>query len=155
MFAIHYHTQFNSFLKEFQNYLSGNVDINYIMSRYASIFTIQFHIRTYQDFIPYTTNQSSSIQGYPFIKLLHDNINQPNFIECRNNVSVISVTKNKNSIFSMNNLGIKKDNDFLEYMKNNEVIINAFDSKESHSLTVYCDSNTNSFFVHNTNDPKE
>ena len=153
MFAQHYFNQFSQYLYDYQNYINGQIDIDYFMKKYAPIFTVQFHIRTYSGFIPYLTNQTTDLGGYPFIKLLHDNIFQTNIIECRNHVRVISTSKDENDILTENDLKLTTGNELIEYMKNEDMLINAYDTVNDHSLTVYCDLNTKLFFVHNTNDP--
>ena len=152
-FAIHYNSGFANFILDYQRYKSNVVDIRHIMNNYASIFTMHYHLKTYTGFIPYNKDQGTDIGGYPIIKILHENISQVHFSECRNMVRIVNLSKDKNGDISNNVLGINNVQELITYMENNEVLLNAFNNSISHSLTIYCDSVTKTFYEHNTNTP--
>lgn len=155
-FATHYNSQFKDFIKDYKEYLSGRIDISIIMEEYGSVFTYHFHLRTQPNYIPYKKDQSKEEGGYQFLKLLHDNIDQPNFKESREKVNVFFIERiQTGGCFRQNDLGFLDSDELVEYVRNEEVLINAYDSNHSHSLTIYCDLNTKSFFVHNTNEPND
>jgi len=150
-FSSHYNSSFQNFLIDYNQYKSSNSTIGLIMNNYGSIFTAHYHVSTYNGYIPYNADPGMDIGGFPFVKLLHDNVSQQSFIQSRKLVEVINLTKNEHGIFPKNNLGIVDTKGLMYYIKKNPVIINAF--KSQHSYTIYYDLQSHSFWVHDTNSP--
>ena len=149
-FAMSYNTYFVDFLKDYKQYLVDH-QIENFMTKESSIFVYQFHQRTFPGHIPYNYSQASSLDGYTFIKLLHNNINQISFNASRRKINLTFLAKNERGLFKDNELGICRDSELVAYLINNDVLINAF--KDMHSYTIYCNSIDRLFYSHNTNDP--
>jgi len=143
----------NLYLSDYTKYVSKLIDINFLRNdNNAKVFTYQFHIRTYEKFIPYNQPQIQ-IGGYKFLKLLHDNINQKEFIDVKSKINVFEIGTCSPEILQNNVLGFANTEQLKNYMKSNEVLVNAMYKTENgvHSVTIYY--NSNSFWLHDTNTP--
>lgn len=143
----------NLYLTDYIGYISKLIDIDFLRNdNNGKFFTYQFHIRTYENFIPFNQPQIQ-IGGYKFLKLLHDNIDQQNFIDTRSKINVFEIGISSPEILQNNVLGFANTDQLKDYMKSNEVLVNAMykTGNNVHSVTIYYTSN--SFWLHDTNTP--
>jgi len=150
-FSREFNNKFKRFCLDFLHYLIDDLELELFMLVYSSIFVYHFHQRTYTGYIPYDVSQENNLEGYMFIKLLHENINQISYVDSRNTVRLNYFIKNDDGKFKTNDLNIVVGEELIEHMRNNEVLINGFN--EMHSFTIYCNSDDQLFYRHNTNDP--
>jgi hypothetical protein len=142
---------FNKFTSSFLDYIFHNIKLDLFLAQYSMVFVSQLHQRTYKGYIPYGSPQNENLEGYTFLKLLHQHIQQPIFMEAHNIIGLEKLSRKSDGSYQENELNIKSDDEFLEYFQTNEVLINAY--KAGHSYTMYGDISTGLLYSHNTEDP--
>ncbi|MCB2222128.1 MAG: hypothetical protein KQI35_17225 [Bacteroidetes bacterium] len=154
-FGVHFFSNFNAFIKDYASYKAKNISIADLLSRYGPIFHTHFIMKSYKGMTLPNEVLKSDITGYSLILKLHDNIDKPAFLKSRNTCNIHFLGE-KNKIISSKNSTLFASNNISElymYLTINPALINIFDTKIQHSLTIYCEEGTKQFILRDTNVP--
>lgn len=148
-----YKSLLQGFIIDYNIYKTNKCDINYLMNKYAIIFVLHLHLKTYKGFIPYG-NYSNDLTGFDFLELIHNNIKKQNFVNCKNAIDFIRINYDKEKKILTNNcFELNSIEDLNHFLQNHEALINVYDDMRRHSYTIYYDSTLNEFCEHDTNFP--